>query len=402
VAAVLRGGGYLETLRRLYDQDRFPLVELFGTTAPICVFPAPPEEWSNVESALGRLPRDKPFPTRLEEDPRNWPKDYNPDAWRRYAGEVAKGENNRRWDGPTWAFDRMRMQPGGGVRIDCVPGRYYRSLATSEYLDEELIHAHKGREDQPVDLSKLPHRNWLHRAGCRDIVLDGRRRNAAVSIAATVMLATEDGGYQIMLSPRSQDVATHRFFNHVIPSGIFQPLEPPGLVPSSAFFEREFNVERNFHREFIEELYDSEEYADPGGRPIYLPHEQPEIERLRSERQAKLYYTGVSVNLMTLRPEICLLLLITDPTWLARERKIADALARQGGRPLKYGWEIAQRARDLPPGLALGHFLTLDGTLNPVGQAGLQSDILVPNAAAALRLALNVAAAKIGRPGGPH
>lgn len=392
ITAVLRGSGYLTTLRRLYDQERYPLVELFGTTAPICTFPAPPEEWSTVEAALGSPPVGQSFPKRLETDPRGWPREYNPAAWKRYAEEVAKGENNRRWDGPTWAFHRMRVASSGGVRIDCVPGRYYRSLATSEYLDEELLNAHKGRENQSVDLSRLPHREWLHQVvGGDNVVMDGRGRNAAVSVSATIMIALEDGGFDVMLTPRSEDVATHQYFNHVIPSGIFQPLDPPGDSPSNTFVKREFNVTRTFHREFIEELYASEEYGDVGGRPIHIPENEPEIKRLRAQPEATLYYTGVSVNLMTLRPEICLLLLITDPGWLARERTEADSLAlSKGGRPMAYGWEIAQRDRDLPPGHTLGRFLTLDHTLAPLGQTALQPDILVPNAAAAIQLALNV------------
>jgi hypothetical protein len=55
----------------------------------------------------------------------------------------------------------------------------------------------------------------------------------------------------------------------------------------------------------------------------FLDYIEPEIARLNAEDQVNLYYTSVSVNLLTLRPEICLLLLVTDPAWGTRAAKRA-------------------------------------------------------------------------------
>jgi hypothetical protein len=395
--AVLQGGGYLETLRNLYHQDQFTLLELFGSVAPICVFPAPEAQWRNVEAALGAPPYDHPVPDRLERDRRRWPQSFDPDSWDRYVKEVERGETGKRWDGITWALDQMHVLPDGSVKIDCIPGRYYRSLATSEFLDPELMAAQKGREDKPVKLADLRGRAWLHKeAGDSSVVLDGRHREAAVSIAATIMIALPGGGYEIMLTPRSKDVATHRFFNHVIPSGIFQPLDFTGRVMSRKFVDTEFSVRRTFDREFIEELYAAEEFADLGSLVIPNPEHEPEIARLNAEDQVNLYYTGVSVNLLTLRPEICLLLLVTDPTWLIREDKRAKDSLHRGGRPMRYGWEIVQHERDLPGNRTLSRSLLLDAAFQPVETRpeDLRPYLLVPNAAAAIHLAIRVASAK--------
>lgn len=396
--AVLQGGGYLDTLRNLYPQDQFPLLELFGSAAPICVFPAPEAQWHDLEAALGTPPYDHQVPDRLERDRQRWPQRFDPDSWGRYQKEVARGETDKRWDGPTWAFDRMHIGPDGSVKIDCVPGRYYRSLATSEFLDQELMDAHKGQEDKPVSLADMKGRAWLHKetGDSRSVVLNGHHREAAVSVAATIMIARPDGGYEAWLTPRSKDVATHRFFNHVIPSGIFQPLEPPGRIMSRKFVDTEFSVRRTFDREFIEELYAAEEFADPGPLVIPNPEDEPEIDRLNAEDQISLYYTGVSVNLLTLRPEICLLMLVTDPTWQARESKRAKDSLHHGGRPMRYGWEVVQHERDLPDNRALSRSLLLDPTFQPVqtGAEDLRPHLLVPNAAAAIHLAIKVASAK--------
>ena len=217
-----------------------------------------------------------------------------------------------------------------------------------------------------------------------------------MSIAATIMIALPGGGYEIMLTPRSKDVATHRFFNHVIPSGIFQPLDFTGRVMSRKFVDTEFSVRRTFDREFIEELYAAEEFADPGSLVIPNPEHEPEIARLNAEDQVNLYYTGVSVNLLTLRPEICLLLLVTDPTWLVREDKGAKDSLHRGGRPMRYGWEIVQHERDLPGNRTLSRSLLLDAAFQPVETRpeDLRPYLLVPNAAAAIHLAIRVASAK--------
>lgn len=62
---------------------------------------------------------------------------------------------------------------------------------------------------------------------------------------------------------------------------------------------------------------------------------EPEITRLdellADPGRARHLYTGVSVNLLTMRPEICVLLLVRDPGWLREESHIA----RKTGRPFR-------------------------------------------------------------------
>ncbi|MFJ2596800.1 hypothetical protein [Streptomyces erythrochromogenes] len=107
---------------------------------------------------------------------------------------------------------------------------------------------------------------------------------------------------------------------------------------------------------------------------------------------AQLYYTGISVNLLTLRPEICLLLVIDDVDWLRQE------LRRR--RPFRFGWEYAQtpqavrhRSTSQP-----GHWsLRLDADLRPASGRQLHPCCLVPNAAAALDLAVKALATVTGR-----
>lgn len=377
---VLEGEGWVRTLRRLYPQ--YPLVDLFGFPVAACTFPADPEEWHDVEAPLGDL-LTQSLPMSGE-----WSSDFFPDAYAAFQQHLATAQAKRKWNGPTFALDHIR-RVNGKVRLDCRPGRYFQSLATSEACDMELMTALADDPDQPVDLSALPVRRWAHeRAAEQDPVLDGTGRSAAVSVATVILAARADGGYGVLLTPRSGEVATHRLFNHVAPSGIFAPLDLD-MTP----LQDEFSVRRNLLREYLEELYSIEEY-EIGSKPIHSIETEPEVMRLRAlidSGSANLYYTGVSVNLLTLRPEICTLLLVRDPAWL-REEPLA---AERSGRPWKMAWEWLAREDEhhLPADRRHHQFLPLDRDLRPewAGTNTLTPTALIPNAAAAIDLALPIA-----------
>ena len=242
-------------------------------------------------------------------------------------------------------------------------GRYFWSLVTSESLDAELMNALSNDPDMPVDISALPRRKWLRdQVGAQNEVLDGRHRSAALSVSMTIILRTEGNNFDLLLPPRSGKVATHPFFNHVAPSGIFQPFDEKTPSPTS-----EFSVERAILREYVEELYDDPTYRR-GSQLSPDPLEEPEIIRLRRLIQrghAELLYTGISVNLLTLRPEICMVLLVHEPGWLRAE--ITTANNRR--RPFRLGWEYLDipRCDDLHDLQLRQPFLQLDAALEPLG-----------------------------------
>jgi hypothetical protein len=263
-------------------------------------------------------------------------------------------------------------------------------MDTSEDLDTEMMEALTRAPDNPVPLSVLPRRSRLH-GKVEDPVVDGGYHAAAVSHATVVMAANIDGGYDIMLPVRASNVATHAGFNHVAPSGIFAPYDESSPSPSI-----EFSVRRNFYREWLEELYAAEGHERPSYSVVIPdPEDEPEVTRLNemlTSGQGHLYYTGVSVNLLTLRPEICMLLLIENPSWLREENRIA----RETGRPFTWGWEYEDnpwagvKMHNRPEQLQL----RLGADLRPVDGARLEPTFLIPNAAAAISLAIKMAIAK--------
>lgn len=75
----------------------------------------------------------------------------------------------------------------------------------------------------------------------------------------------------------------------------------------------------NVLREFGEELFDIEELErDRGYVAFEWFYEAPPVKELRdllATGEAQLLLTGVAVNLLNLRPEVCTLLLILTPEW---------------------------------------------------------------------------------------
>ncbi|MBB3751051.1 hypothetical protein FHT44_003546 [Mycolicibacterium sp. BK634] len=93
-------------------------------------------------------------------------------------------------------------------------------------------------------------------------------------------------------------------------------------------------------------MYNNREHQSPKNDwdKALDPQAEPEAERLNQLMvggKAALFYTGMCVNLLTMRPEICLLLRIDDPEWIDRERAI-----KRPARKLKVNWEYLLDSAD--------------------------------------------------------
>jgi hypothetical protein len=93
--------------------------------------------------------------------------------------------------------------------------------------------------------------------------------------------------------------------------------------PATGYLDEEFSVIHNFEREYLEELFNRPEPEETEGDWQYF-YGDSRLRYLRSliaTGKAALLFTGLAVNLLNLRPEICLLLLIKDPQWYAHHRR---------------------------------------------------------------------------------
>jgi transcriptional regulator with XRE-family HTH domain len=330
----LDGPGLYQLLAAQYPA--FPVSWLFGDPAkplPVWAAPTPPEQWPDIEAPLGALDLSEPMPDIrrwgcLDEcDPRGEEEfKRHLDEWDRQLREIRAGRRAHldTWNQLTYDLQAMTIDEHGRVRLDCKLGTYYHSLSTSECLDPELLEVLAAWPDTAPEAAwaRLPRRAWLH-GHVADPVADGRCRSAAIGISTLtiVRVRTRDfDGYKMFLSPRSVTVTTQRRRYHVVPSGMFQPFVPAEAADS---LRAQFSVHANVVREFVEELYGVEELETGDGRvdpdAIYRRREARLLGRMLEVGDAALLYTGVAVNLLALRPEICTVLIVRDPNWWEQE-----------------------------------------------------------------------------------
>jgi transcriptional regulator with XRE-family HTH domain len=330
----LDGPGVYQLLEAKYPA--YPLLRLFGDEAkplPVWAELAPAEQWADIEAPLGQLDLSSPVPDvrtwRYEEpfDPRG-EAEFNRhlDDWDRQLREIRAGTRAHldTWNQLTYDLRALTRDEQGRVQLHCKLGTYFHSLSTSEALDPELLEAYAAWPDSKPDAiwPRLERRIWLHQR-VPDPVADGRHRSAAIGVSTLTIVRVRNrsfDGYKMFLSPRSVTVATQRRRYHVVPSGMFQPFIPS---ESGDLLRSQFSVSETVMREFVEELYGVEELETGDGRvdpeAIYRRREARLLNDMLGAGDAALLYTGVAVNLLALRPEICTVLIIDDPRWYERE-----------------------------------------------------------------------------------
>lgn len=214
-------------------------------------------------------------------------------------------------------------------------------------------------------------------------ILKPQGRSAAISISTVVIFRVENG-FKTILRERSKDVAKYPDLLHIAPSFMFQPI--------LGFFEKEFSVKHNIYREYLEELFKIDELENPDDESSYdFFYGNPNLkylQRLEKERKAKLFFTGVSINLMSLLPEICTLLFINDAEWFENHSRgnVVDGLQLDR---LKTNWEFTRMRDQERP---LGGIGLLDlGSGIEISSAILVPERFVPFGAAALWLGASTA-----------
>lgn len=289
-----------------------PILERCGFTYPVAVYPATKEQRSNVESILKKpLVRDAP----TEEDF----KVNDKGAYR----AVISGLLTKPADVNDMTYSMKSLSIEHGLqKLYCELGTYFNSYDTSEALEWEIrskVNKLTGNsiEDFTKFEKKLPLRSALHKSVANP-VLDATGRNPAIGVS-TLVAYKESGGthdkYQFLVRRRGfMGVPIRAGLLHVVPSFMFQPTATQGI-------EAEYNIEHNILREFLEEIYD---YTEITGHENFTEFykEKPvkELKKLLANGKAKLYFTGMAINLLNLRPEICTLLVISDAGWYKRSQ----------------------------------------------------------------------------------
>jgi transcriptional regulator with XRE-family HTH domain len=396
----LDGAGLYQLLKAKYPT--YPLLRLFDDEAkplPVWAELAPAEQWADVEAPLGQLDLSQPPPDvrtwRYREpcDPRGEAEfKRHLDDWDRQLREIRVGRRAHldTWNQLTYDLQAMTRDEQGRVQLHCKLGTYFHSLSTSECLDPELLEAYAAWPDSPPEAAwaRLERRAWLHEH-VPDPVADGRYRSAALGVSTLTIVRVRNrtfDGYKLFLSPRSVTVATQRRRYHVVPSGMFQPFIPS---ESSDLLQSQFSVSATVMREFVEELYGVEELETGDGlvdpQAIYHRREARLLSDMFGAGDAALLYSGVAVNLLALRPEICTVLIIHDPGWYEREcgeLRICDEYLQQSQQT-----ELLPDQRWVQLISLEQHSLELD----PTWRKRLRARTVVAPGVAAIELGLQVA-----------
>lgn len=292
-----------------WKYDGYPILEWCQNIYPVIVFPAPNHQQYNVNSALS-------YPL-IEEglEPEAFA-DRDPTARVLLEGVGVPIENRL-------TYTMTQLNTNGALKLTCALGYYYYALDTCYSLEWEILSnlgklgGHDKDDFKRFD-EQLKLRKKLH-AKVNDPIVDGSGRSAMIGIS-TLIAYNDNGKFRLWLRRRSKsDVAIHGGFAHVVPSFIFQP-----VIPS---LQDEFNIPLNIFREYLEELFDRPEpeagqeatynyfYGDPRMQYLHM---------LLGRQEAVLLFTGVAIDLLSLRPEICTLLWIKTSEWFNRHSSSAD------------------------------------------------------------------------------
>jgi len=311
-----------EVLREAYSQLGVEVLTEGGRPWPLAVFPAPEsqvksqlrgqEEGKIQEPLLISLIRDQSpqIPDEMREEGQR----FREMRERLFPTILPLTEE----DYVTYRMVRMEEREEGPGVVAGI-GSFLGMMDSCDLLEREILEEFSDRRPPAGDRSdllqfflSLRFRSLIHgRVG--NPVVDGSLRDAAIGMS--VVLAFYDGragGYRLLVRMRSEKVAVHPEMLHVVPSSMFQP--------STGYYCSEYSLAHNFLREYLEEVFDYREMARPfGGYPTWF-YDRPEVRylaHLLDSGGAKFIPTGICVNLLNLRPELCALLLIEDPEWFS-------------------------------------------------------------------------------------
>jgi hypothetical protein len=269
--------------------------------------------------------------------------------------------------------------------MDCFLGTYFDNVDTCDALEWELLsEIRRLKEFDDDSLASfeerwLPLRSELHRR-VPNPVRSGRYRCPGIGIS-TLIAYQDRHGLQLMVKKRSETtVAAHPGGVHVIPSFMFQP--------GTSDWPEEFSIVHNILREYLEELFSVEEpgsassarYFYGDGRMIFL-------RELLNRGDAQIFLSGIAVNLLTLRPEVCTVMYIPTPDWwIHHETEFED---KEGKRTaFRFCEEFEKLTHEKGPIVSNLPFNESDDEL--LQEEELHPNKMVPSGAAAFWLGVDV------------
>lgn len=216
--------------------------------------------------------------------------------------------------------------------LDCTLEFYGNIIDSCDLLIEEL-YLHFSLP-QPQSLPRpehvLRHLPWryclhhLHRENPRELLTTPKTRAAGFGVCALTVF-NKEGTYVAVRGTRSSAVGTYRDAYHVVPAGMTNV--DPGHRDSCTDSIKELvpggmlNVKLLLEKEFLEEIFSEEWAATLRTWPASWPRLVREKAREHlygadsGSYDAEIHLTGIAVDLLNYRPEVCALILIRNREW---------------------------------------------------------------------------------------
>lgn len=213
-------------------------------------------------------------------------------------------------NGLSYVLDTFSPQT---MKVSGKLGYYFDMLATCDALDHELRRWARGDQDS------LPLREQFHQQIRPAQTFSSGAGRSAVFGICTLTVFNHDGDYRLVIGQRPHNIGVGAGLYHVYPAFVFQPSGP------QAFYAAEWSITHQLYREFGEELFGMPEFAaweNPTSPDYFFEH--PAVKDLKAmidSRHAEIHLTGIAVNPLSTRLEVCTLLVIHDPAWSLRWKK---------------------------------------------------------------------------------
>ena len=192
-----------------------------------------------------------------------------------------------------------------------------------------------------------------------------------MAIATVIIYNSGDDKYRVVFGKRGVEVAAHAELLHVIPAGMFQP--------ELGDIRTEWDIKHNVLKEYGEEVF-SEPLDEQAREATYFYSGWRGVAsflKALDEGKCEFVVTGLVVNLLNLRPEICCLILVRDSDWWAEQKQ-------------NWNWEYASRQKVFDEGKAVRSEFSLD-SIEEEFHSEFTAGMWVPPGLAALWLGVDAA-----------
>ncbi|MGH1365128.1 MAG: hypothetical protein ACRBF0_16325 [Calditrichia bacterium] len=266
------------------------------TSYPVAIFPARFNQENNFSQLLGSLSpddEDKAFPEVF-----NTPGEMYLD--------ILQSQSPALWNGPTYCMQSLDLQ--NDLRIDCTTGNYFDALISCDLLEFELLTAFGDEEPAFQDYAEftesLTLRSALHQRG--NPLFTDCGRSAAIGISTSILHRSTDG-WRLLLRTCAPKIAKAERMLHAIPSGMMQPFGNA---------QRDFSILPTIYSEYLEEVWLHEEHDKfEGAEHLEEAPRLKTLHKMLDSGTAILQFSGVATDLLKLRPEICMTLIINEASW---------------------------------------------------------------------------------------